>query len=164
MKLPRSSSKFQQCLKFFRDSIRSNQNTTRGFSLIEVLMAVLIMATGFLFITEALSRSQQAIRSSDYLIRASLLAEQKLAETEIHLRQYFGLSIGQDHGEEKSPNRTLAWKRQIQPYHNESMSDESKLHKVNFDMSWQEGSLRKGGLTMESLLMNRDKQGAGAGA
>ncbi len=134
----------------------------RGFSLIEVLIACVILASGFLFITEGLSRSQQTIRSSDYIIRASLLAEQQIAEEQIHLRQYHGLSVGQDRGEEKSPNRTIAWELKVQPYYHESITGESKLRKMNLDMNWQEGSMRKGGLTVETLLMNRDKQGAGS--
>lgn len=129
-----------------------------GFTLVEVLIAVVILAVGLLLVVESLSRGQQELRASDYLTQASMLAEDKLAETEIRVRQYHRLQAGQEQGVWSQFGKNIPWLVKVEAYHHESVIDETKLNKVTVDLNWMEGSSRRAGLLLESLLINRDKK------
>ena len=128
-----------------------------GFTLIEVLIAVAILATGLVLVVEAMGRTQQAIRVSENLATASLLAEEQMAASEIDVRQEHQLRPGTESGNEILPGRKFKWSKKIEPYRDPSIEDETKLNEVSVKVEWKEGG-REAGLETASVLLNREKQ------
>jgi len=54
--------------------------SNRGFTLLEMLVAMAVLATGLLLLLQAVSDSNRAISTSQALTRAVLLAQSQLAE------------------------------------------------------------------------------------
>ncbi len=66
----------------------------KGFTLLEVLLATVILAGGLLIVLQAINRSIRGVALSRQYTIASLLAQQKLAELEAGL-----LSAGETEGD-----------------------------------------------------------------
>lgn len=59
----------------------------KGFSLLEIMVAVTILATSFVILIGSQSSSLRASQRAERLTTATLLAQQKMAEYEIQLQQ-----------------------------------------------------------------------------
>ena len=136
-------------------SLRSN----RGFSLIEVLVAIVILASGFVLIAQAMARTQQALRISQNLLKASQIAEERLSETEMELREFRKLSTSFQEGEEKFPaGRKFQWARNVSPYFERGVEDQTRLNRLDVLVKWSDGKARQNEEKLSSLLMNRPKE------
>ncbi len=78
-----------------------------GFSLIEVLIAILILATGLVSIIQGLGRTQQGLKISQNLVRVSKIAGEKLTEIELKLYDDRKLSTSHESGTEKMPGHKM---------------------------------------------------------
>lgn len=130
----------------------------RGFSLIEVLIAVIILATGLVFVIEGMARTQQALRISRNLVTASQIAEEQLTESELDVRQQHKLRSGFEQGREKFPGREFGWEKKTQAYYDETIKDETQLNQIDIRVSWNEGPTRENHMNFGSLILNREKQ------
>jgi type II secretion system protein I len=76
-----------------------------GFTLVEALVAIAILATGLMLVIEGMGRTEQALRIADNLVTASQIAEKKLIETELDILELHRLSMKTEEGKEKLPGR-----------------------------------------------------------
>ena len=125
-----------------------------GFTLIEVLVAVAILAGGLVLVIEGMGRTQQALRVSENLVTASQVAERHLTDTVLQLFQEHSLRSSSDSGKEKSPGREFQWARKVEPYADETMEDATKLNRVEVAVDWKEGP-RQNQLQLAAILLNR---------
>ena len=132
-------------------------SSSRGITLIEVLIASVIMSTGLLLIIEGMGRSQTAIRTAENMVLSSQLAEEQLAQTDIQARQFAKISSSSESGTVKIPGREFQWQKRIEPFHHKSIKDETKLNRVSVELTWKEGGRSDGGFALESLILNREK-------
>ena len=128
---------------------------SKGFTLTEVLIAVVILATGLLLIIEGMGRSQQALRVGENLISASREAEERLSEYEIEVRERNRLSTGTEEGTSRYLGKEFKWEKECAAFHDSSLADETKLNFVHVQISWKEGS-RDNRFALDSLILNRE--------
>jgi prepilin-type N-terminal cleavage/methylation domain-containing protein len=142
--------------KRFR-SIPIRLNSCCGFSLVEVLVAIVIMASGFVLVAQGMGRSQQSLRISENLLTASQIAEERLSEAEIQLREFRKLSSTYRSGEIEFPgNREFTWTQDVSPYG--LVKDQTRMWQLNADVEWKEGPLRENKEMLSSLFLSRDKE------
>ena len=134
-----------------------SRNNQRGFTLIEVLIAILILACGLVLVIEGMGRTEQAIRVSQNLVAASQTAEAELVASEIEVRERHSLHAGNESGREKAPGREYAWQKKISPYTDETIKDETKLNQVDVQVDWKEGARGTNTLKLSSIILNREK-------
>lgn len=135
----------------------SRLKSSCGFTLIEVLVAIVILASGLMLIAEGLGRSQQSLKISENLILASQIAETKLAEYEIEAEERHKIRSGTDEGLAIFPGREFRWFKQANPYRHASLQDETRLNQALSRVSWKEGS-RRNEMILETLVINRETQ------
>ena len=136
----------------------SSPNNQRGFTLVEVLIAIVILATGILLMIESMGRSQQAIRIADNLVRGSLLLDQKLTDLEMEVRDRHRLSYGNSEGKLRQPGKEFSWQTYTRPYHDDSVLDQTKINQSTISVKWKEAGNRSNELTFESLILNHEKK------
>lgn len=130
----------------------------KGFTLIEVLVAIVVLAVGLVLVAEAMGRTQQAMRISENLITASRLAEEKVTEAELDVLQYHKLQSSSADGTERFPGRQFVWRRTIAPFTHSTIEDETKANIVLTAVEWREGR-RKNQLDLSTVVLNQDKKG-----
>jgi type II secretion system protein I len=128
-----------------------------GFTLVELMVAVVILSTGLLLIIEGMGRSERALRTAENLIIASQIAEKRAAEMEIEVRQVHELSTGTDDGKEVLPGKQFDWTVTTDSFKHATIEDETKLNRVQVAVQWNEGS-RQSNLTLGTLVLNREKE------
>ncbi|MBU1727135.1 MAG: prepilin-type N-terminal cleavage/methylation domain-containing protein [Candidatus Omnitrophica bacterium] len=124
--------------------MRSRYNkirSKRGFSLIEVLITVGIISTGIVFLFSAFAAAMSAVKLSQNMTFACLLAENKIWETEQALRTG---SSPQLNGAENIEGKDFKWDIEIL---DAAGSDPKKL-KLN--LSWKE-KLKEKDYSLETL-------------
>ena len=128
----------------------------RGFTLIEVLIAIVILATGLVMIMTAMGNTQQALRISENMITASQILDEQFVKTEMELISSKKLSSGHNEGRIKLPGREFLWTREVRPYQEEGLKDETRMNQVEMAILWQDGPVRKNEIRIVRLMMNRD--------
>ncbi len=135
----------------------------RGFTLVEVLIAIVILSVGLVPVVQAMGRTQQAMNVSQNLITASLIAEERIREAELRLREEKTLRFGSDQGEERFPGRTFSWNRNIAPFQDITVKDQTRINQVTAKVSWKESG-KVSTLELPFVAMNREKKGAAPAA
>lgn len=111
----------------------------KGFTLLEIIVAMVIVVVGLVLISQAFSIGLRAVRVSDKLTVAKFLAEQKI--TELELQGFSTLqSTNGDFGEDY-PGFT--WQEVV------SATDLDNLKQVDLTISWPEEN------TIRSLLITK---------
>lgn len=113
--------------------LRYAKNREGGFTLLEVIIALAIIATALVALLSLQSRSMSMMKSAEMFEGARLLAERLMAEGELK-----GVSNGEIKGEEGSYNWTLTEMR-LTP---DTMPEGVKAltgRQVSFDILWMEG-------------------------
>ena len=134
-----------------------HNNRQNGFTLVEVLVAIVILATGLLLVIEGMGRSQTAIKISENLVQASFLLEQKITELEMEVLSRKKLPFGSDEGKLKIPGREFLWHYQIKPYSAPSVRDQTQISQAEVSVKWRESG-RVNDLLMQSLLVNVEQK------
>ena len=112
---------------------KSKVHDTEGFSLLEVIVALSIMAVGFATIMQLFSGSIKSINLSEEYLKAVALANHKMDQLELNdflTKKYSGEF-------ENEPN--YSWTLDLEPYENEVLNDEEEniqLAKVTLNIQW----------------------------
>ena len=132
---------------------------SRGFSLIEVLVATIILATALVLLTQAMGRSQHVLRIAQNKVIASHLAEDKLTDLEISVRQYHELRFGSERGKHEPPGKLFNWEQRVQTYVQDAgIKDKTKMNLVESRVVWNDGPARKDQMILTSLILNKGKK------
>ena len=119
---------------------KKRRANVRGFLLIELLAATIILSTALVAISRAFSNNARLLRHASALLNAEMLLEEKMAEFE----QEKGLPIGKQEGTFPASG-SFRWSADIQK------RAELLLYDVAVTVSWREG-LRPQSLMVTTLL------------
>jgi type II secretion system protein I len=118
-----------------------------GFTLIEILVAVAILSLGLIMVLQGITRCSGLINIAQDNLAATLLAEEKMAEMEIAVRQEGDISFEGANGDTHSGNASLRWQVELSPD-----PDYEGLYSVTDTVYWTEGK-RSGITSLDSYLM-----------
>ena len=123
-----------------QENLKSNAlRNDKGFSLLEVIVALLIMAGGFLAVVNLLSGSVRSVDLSSQYLKAVTLANSKMNELEIE-NFYMEDKSGRFKNEEN-----YRWDLFIEPY-DSRLNDESsgiQLQKILLKIFWDDNGKRR---------------------
>ena len=123
-----------------QENLKSNAlRNDKGFSLLEVIVALLIMAGGFLAVVNLLSGSVRSVDLSSQYLKAVTLANSKMNELEIE-NFYVDDKSGRFKNEEN-----YRWDLLIEPY-DSRLQDESsgiQLQKILLKIFWDDNGKRR---------------------
>jgi prepilin-type N-terminal cleavage/methylation domain-containing protein len=121
----------------------------RGFLLIELLVTIAILSGGLVLILAGFNSSLNALRTSQNIIRASEILEEKMWQLEQQAEEEEGIVAGEDEGEVNG----FSWVKEVLPLEetalpqDESLWDEetapileTALSEVKLNLHWREGS------------------------
>ncbi|WP_182118052.1 type II secretion system protein [Acidovorax sp. FHTAMBA] len=125
----------------------------RGFSLLELLVAFVIMALSLGMLYRASGSSARAVGMAEQNQRASMVAESVFA-----MRDFVGPDGWQDAGETAG----YSWRVTSAPYAVPvESSDKPRLHEVSVIVSWQESAANKS-FELQTLVPERKPVPQGA--
>lgn len=127
----------------------SMPRASRGFSLLEVLVAFTILALVLTALFEVFSGGMRAARAGDSYTRAVAIAQSKLAELDADE----ALAEGEHRGEAEDP---YSWRATVSPYSDAALPSDGLLMRplaVSVEVSWSEGErIRSVELTTLTLV------------
>ncbi len=131
----------------------SKRNAEDGFSLLEVIVALAIMAMGFTAVLNLFSSSIRSVGMSDQYLKAVTLASSKLSELE--LRDFQTDTLAGTFEDE----RGYRWEMNVNPYDSPLNDPESRiqLSEVHLNVYWQEGK-RARNVQLATLRMDGTTQ------
>lgn len=130
-------------------------NLKRGFTLIEIMISVAILSIGLILILQGFTHLLNILQISQDNLKATLLAENKMAELEIKARE--GKEVfPEDLGEKfEFEDMDCVWKIKFSPVELEIEGIFDKeyedLNEVEAIMSWKEGK-RKGKVLLVTYM------------
>lgn len=124
--------------------LRSSMNN-KGFSLLEVIIAVGILSAGIVVVLQAFSFSIHITGLSCDIIDAVCLAEDKLQELEFKVERQKITDLFKE-GTEKNK---FTWNWVIEPY-----PDSNLLNKLNLNIAWHRLK-REEGINVNTYLLNQ---------
>lgn len=119
---------------------RKKRASAKGFLLIELLAATVILSTALVVLSRAFSSSSGLLQHASSLLRAGMLLEEKMGEFE----QTETLPLGSQEGDFPEAG-IFQWSAEIEK------RAEPLLYQVALTVSWKEG-LRPHSLTVTTLL------------
>ena len=117
-----------------REKLRLNKPNNDGFSLLEVIVALAIMAMGFVTILQLFSGSIRSVSLSEQYLKGTTLAHSKLGELEVNnysVTEYEGIFPGE---------KNYRWQLQVSP-HASSLNSKEKniqLSEVTLNVLWED--------------------------
>lgn len=132
-----------------------SHSDSQGFTLIEVLVAIIILAVGLVLVAQVMARTQQAMGISRNLLSASMIAEERVREAELRLREYHKLSSSSEQGDEQVLARKYHWSLEVRPFHHASIEDQTRINQVITEVRWKEAG-REDHLQLPFVAMNRE--------
>ena len=105
----------------------------KGLTLVETLLAVLILSSAILFISPAFFRSGGALAHLSHRFEAELLMNNLISQTEESLRKYHSLDQRALRGEEKSGNASYSYDLQVFP-----QDKSGSLYLLTIHMNWRD--------------------------
>lgn len=130
----------------------------RGFTLVEVLVSTVILASALVLIVQNLARTQEALRISRNLVFASGIGVNKLSSIELEQRERLSLGVQHDQGKEMLSGNVFQWESDVLPYQNEDILDETLLNQGQVSVRWLDGKARQNDIQFTALFLNRDKK------
>ncbi len=132
----------------------------KAFTLVEVMLSVAILSIALVLILQALAHSLNILRISKDNLKATLAAENMMAQMQIKAKEdwdSFASGLSDDFDFE---NLECEWKAQVSPftwYEGDSFEgEEDVLSKVSASLSWREG--KREGVVLLDTLMRRYEQ------
>ena len=117
-----------------REKLRLNKPSNDGFSLLEVIVALAIMAMGFVTVLQLFSGSIRSVSLSEQYLKGTTLAHSKLGELEVnnyHVTEFEGIFPDE---------KDYRWKLEIAPHTSHLNSKENKiqLSEVTLNVLWED--------------------------
>ncbi len=108
-----------------REKLRLNKPNNDGFSLLEVIVALAIMAMGFVTVLQLFSGSIRSVSLSEQYLKGTTLAHSKLGELEVN-----------NYSDEKN----YRWQLQVSPHTSPLNSKENniQLSEVTLNVLWED--------------------------
>ena len=128
-------------------SQQAAQSQKKGFTLIEIMVSVAVLAIGLVLILQGFAHSLNALRISEDNLKAAFAADNKLAEAQIQAKEdWDDFKKGLDE-EFKFEDIKCTWEVEITPVEweleEEVPESYEDLNEVKATLSWKEGK-RKG--------------------
>ena len=122
-------------LTLLQEEQKSKNLSDNGFSLLEVIVALAIMAMGFVTVSQLFSGSIRSIGLSEQYLKATTLAHSKLGELEInnYNTEFNGTFINE---------KNYHWDLEISPYSSElnSTKNNIQLSEVILNVHWADAN------------------------
>ena len=117
-----------------REKLRLNKPNNDGFSLLEVIVALAIMAMGFVTVLQLFSGSIRSVSLSEQYLKGTTLAHSKLGELEVNnysVTEYEGIFPGE---------KNYRWQLQVSPHASPLNSKEKniQLSEVTLNVLWED--------------------------
>ena len=117
-----------------REKLRLNKPSNDGFSLLEVIVALAIMAMGFVTVLQLFSGSIRSASLSEQYLKGATLAQSKLGELEVNnysVTEYEGIFPDE---------KNYRWQLQVSPHTSSLNSKENniQLSEVTLNVLWEE--------------------------
>jgi len=117
-----------------REKLRLNKLNNDGFSLLEVIVALAIMAMGFVTVLQLFSGSIRSVSLSEQYLKGTTLAHSKLGELEVNnysVTEYEGIFPGE---------KNYRWQLQVSPHTSplNSKEDNIQLSEVTLNVLWED--------------------------
>ena len=117
-----------------REKLRLNKPNNDGFSLLEVIVALAIMAMGFVTVLQLFSGSIRSVSLSEQYLKGTTLAHSKLGELEVNnysVTEYEGIFPDE---------KNYRWQLQVSPHTSSLNSKEHniQLSEVTLNVLWEE--------------------------
>ena len=117
-----------------REKLRLNKPNNDGFSLLEVIVALAIMAMGFVTVLQLFSGSIRSLSLSEQYLKGTTLAHSKLGELEVnnyHVTEFEGIFPDE---------KNYWWQLQISPHTSPRNSKENniQLSEVTLNVLWED--------------------------
>jgi len=117
-----------------REKLRLNKPSNDGFSLLEVIVALAIMAMGFVTVLQLFSGSIRSVSLSEQYLKGTTLAHSKLGELEVN--NYSVTEFEGTFPDEKN----YRWQLQVSPHTSplNSKEDNIQLSEVTLNVLWED--------------------------
>ena len=117
-----------------REKLRLNKPNNDGFSLLEVIVALAIMAMGFVTVLQLFSGSIRSVSLSEQYLKGTTLAHSKLGELEVNnysVTEYEGIFPDE---------KNYRWQLQVSPHTSplNSKEDNIQLSEVTLNVLWED--------------------------
>ena len=117
-----------------REKLRLNKPNNDGFSLLEVIVALAIMAMGFVTVLQLFSGSIRSVSLSEQYLKGTTLAHSKLGELEVNnysVTEYEGIFPDE---------KNYRWQLQVSPHASPLNSKEEniQLSEVTLNVLWED--------------------------
>ncbi len=117
-----------------REKLRLNKLNNDGFSLLEVIVALAIMAMGFVTVLQLFSGSIRSVSLSEQYLKGTTLAHSKMGELEVNnysVTEYEGIFPDE---------KNYRWQLQVSPHTSPLNSKENniQLSEVTLNVLWEE--------------------------
>ena len=117
-----------------REKLRLNKPNNDGFSLLEVIVALAIMAMGFVTVLQLFSGSIRSVNLSEQYLKGTTLAHSKLGELEVNnysVTEYEGIFPDE---------KNYRWQLQVSPHASPLNSKEKniQLSEVTLNVLWED--------------------------
>lgn len=140
--------KCQQNLPFGKLSLRvlthsKPPSSSFGFTLVELLASVAVIAVGMVFILGAFSQCMSSLATAEKMRKASFIIARQAWESDQEILVQNGTSEGSWEGVFEEPEGNFSWHREVRAvaadYGNESLFVQENLAEEVFDVSWKQG-------------------------
>ncbi|MFA6358167.1 MAG: prepilin-type N-terminal cleavage/methylation domain-containing protein [Candidatus Omnitrophota bacterium] len=118
----------------------------RGFTLIEIMISIAILSTGLILVLQGFTYTLNVLRISQDNLETSLLAEEKIAETEIDIKQNKSAFLQDASGDLQSNNIEFKWQVKLTPDR-----EYEDLYEAVTTVLWKEG--RRNGSSVFSTYL-----------
>ena len=117
-----------------REKLRLNKPNNDGFSLLEVIVALAIMAMGFVTVLQLFSGSIRSVNLSEQYLKGTTLAHSKMGELEVNnysVTEYEGIFPDE---------KNYRWQLQVSPHTSSLNSKENniQLSEVTLNVLWED--------------------------
>ena len=124
----------------------------RGFTLVDLLVAITILSIGIIFVLRSFLAVGSALNRGDNIFNALCFAEAKLADTEEELIKGNRIDESEKQGEFLEDNRKFSWRLE-----GEDPTEEEPLREISVKVFWKEGN-RQRDISLGTYVRYKEKK------